>query len=119
MSECPYCHDTENQVKGGKNASGSQKYKCKGCERRYTPEPSQMYNDGMRLQAVKLYIDGMNYRRIGRHLGVDHKTVMHWVKAYVDQLETAPQPGEVVKAEMDELFTFIGSKKHRLRDDHR
>lgn len=117
MSECPYCHDTENQVKAGKNTSGSQRYKCKMCERRYTPEPSQTYSDEMRLQAVKLYADGMNYRRIARHLGVDHKTIINWVKAHVSRLDAAPQPNEVVKAEMDELFTFVGSKKQSLRDD--
>ena len=70
-----------------------------------------MYSDEMRLQAVKLSVDGMNYRRIARHLGVDHKTVINWVKAYVVQLPAAERPEDVNNAEMDELFTFIGSKK--------
>jgi len=76
-----------------------------------------MYSDEMRLQAVKLYADGMNYRRIGRQLGVDHKTVINWVKAYTDQLPDAPQPEQVDWAELDELFTFVGAKKRDLRDD--
>ena len=65
----------------------------------------------MRQQAVKLYVDGTNYRRIGRILGVDHVTVMHWVRAHTDQLPEAPQPRPVVMAEQDELFTFVGKKK--------
>ena len=69
MNECPYCQDRQKQIKAGTNKSGSQKYLCKLCQRRYTPEPSQMYRDEMRLQAVKLYADGMNYRRIGRIWG--------------------------------------------------
>jgi len=118
MSEqCPYCQDSQHQIKAGKNKSGSQKYKCKLCDRRYTPQPSQMYSDEMRLQAVKLYADGMNYRRIGRQLGVDHKTVINWVKAYTDQLPDAPQPEQVDWAELDELFTFVGARKRDLRDD--
>jgi transposase-like protein len=84
MSECPYCHDTENQVKAGKNESDSQRYKCKLCQKWYTPEPSQMYGDELRELAVKRYADGLGYRRIARHLGVDHVTIMHWVKAHVD-----------------------------------
>jgi sulfur relay (sulfurtransferase) DsrC/TusE family protein len=60
----------------------------------------------------------MNYRRIARYLGVDHKSVIHWVKAYTAQLPAAPQPRQVVKAEMDE-YTFVGSKKPRLRDADR
>jgi hypothetical protein len=34
------------------------------------------YPDELRQQAVQLSSDGMNYRRIGRQLGVDHVTVM-------------------------------------------
>ena len=56
-------------------------------------------------------MDGMNYRRIGRHLGVDHKSVMNWVKAYTDQLPEAAVPDDVNNAEMDELYTFVGQKK--------
>ena len=118
MIKCPHCENEAQQVKAGKTSSGSQRYKCKLCNRRYTPNPKpQGYSDEMRQQAVKLYVDGMNYRRIARHLGVDHKSVINWVKAYSAQLPDAPQPDEVVKAEMDELYTFVGSKKPCLRDD--
>jgi len=65
----------------------------------------------MRRQALQLYVDGMNLRRIGRHLGVHHRTVSLWVKAHVASLPEAPMPEEVKEAEMDELFTFIGDKK--------
>jgi transposase-like protein len=111
MNTCPYCQNEQDQVKVGKNKSGSQKYQCKSCGRRYTPEPSQMYPDSLRQQAVRLYVDGMNFRRIGRHLGVDHKTVIHWVNAYSAQLPGAPVPGDVNNAELDELYTFVGHKK--------
>jgi len=112
MNECPYCHQTEKQVKAGKNGSGSQRWKCNPCGRRYTPEPSQLYSDEMRQQAIKWYADGVGYRRIARHLGVDHVTIINWVKAHVDQLPDAPLPPEkpLHKIEMDELYTFIGEK---------
>jgi transposase len=64
------------------------------------------------MQAVRMYVDGMNLRRIGRHLGVNHQSVANWVKAYVAQLPPAPLPDDEVETlEMDELHTFIGDKK--------
>jgi transposase-like protein len=72
-----------------------------------------MYSDDLHQQAVKLYADGLGLRQIGRHLGVDHVTIMHWVKAHVAQLPLAPLPDEkpLHIVEMDELYTFIGKKK--------
>jgi len=58
-----------------------------------------------------MYVDGMNLRRIGRHLGLHHRTVSLWVEAHSSALPEPPQPEEVKEAEMDELFTFIGDKK--------
>jgi transposase-like protein len=113
MSECPYCHDTENQVKAGLTGVGSQRWKCKPCKRRYTPEPRQMYSDELRQQVVKWYADGAGYRQIARHFKIDHVTVMNWVKAHTDQLARTPVPDETPLhiVEMDELYTFVGKKK--------
>ena len=99
-------------MKAGKNASGSQRWKCQRCQRRYTPEPKDNgYPQTLRHRAVQMVVDGMGYRRIARHLGVDHKTVIYWVKAHADQLPAAPVPGDVNNAELDELFTFVERKK--------
>lgn len=69
------------------------------------------YDDEVRLQAVKLYVDGLNLRRIARHLGVSHQSIANWVKAYAARLPPPPMPDEVETIEMDELYTFIGDKK--------
>jgi transposase-like protein len=82
------------------------------CKRKYTPEPKiQGYSDEKRKQALQMYVDGMNFRRIGRHLGIHHRTVSLWVKAQAALLPEPPMPSDVREAEMDELFTFIGDKK--------
>jgi len=65
----------------------------------------------MRKQAVQLYVDGMNLRRIARLLGIHHRTVSDWVKTHAESLPDTPMPEEVKTAELDELFTFIGDKK--------
>ena len=113
MNTCPNCQQTQGQIKIGLTESGSQRYRCKDCGRRYTPEPRvQGYPETVRQQAVRLYVDGMNFRRIARHLGVHHQTVINWIKAHHAGLPTSPpQPEEVGVIEQDELFTFIGHKK--------
>jgi len=81
-----------------------------GCK--YTPEPKlHGYPDEVRKQAMQYYVNGMNLRRIARHLGIRHRTVSLWVKPSAASLPEVPVPKEVQAAEMDELFTFIGNKK--------
>jgi transposase-like protein len=111
---CPNCQAKTNQIKFGKNKSGTQKYKCKACQRQYTPEAKrQGYGTEVRMQAVRLYADGMNLRRIARHLKVNHQSVANWVNAYAARLPSASPPETVDIIEMDEVFTFIGEKKTR------
>ena len=121
MVTCPHCHSQERQVKVGRNRSGSQRYLCRWCSRKYTPERKQQgYPEAMRRQAIQMYVDGMNFRRIGRTLKVTHRTVINWVNAYADSLPDAPPvPADVIEVgELDELFTFIGSKKTRSTSPH-
>jgi transposase-like protein len=58
-----------------------------------------------------MYLDGINFRRIGRILGVHHTSVMNWVNAYAECVGRAPVPESAEVVEMDELYTYIGSKK--------
>ncbi|RLJ01467.1 MAG: hypothetical protein DRP08_05480 [Candidatus Aenigmatarchaeota archaeon] len=112
--KCPHCQKEEQQVKAGLNASGSQRYKCKRCQRRYTPEPNELgYSEVVRRKALELYVDGANFRRIGRILDISRQTVANWVKAHAEKLpDEPPVPGpEVEVSELDEVFTFIEQKK--------
>jgi len=112
--KCPHCERTEQQVKVGCNGSGSQRYMCQVCHRKYTPHPkSRGYPSDIRQQAVEMYVDGLNFRRIGRMLKVSHQTVSNWVSEQADRLsDDPPMPsGQMEVNEMDELFTFVGQKK--------
>ncbi len=117
MWTCPNCHQTRYQVKDGLTGAGSQRVRCRACGKRYTPVPKpQGYADNIRTQALKLYVDGLNFRRIARILGVHHQSVINWVNAAADHLpETPPAPAEAETVELDELYTFVGKKKPRLR----
>ena len=110
--KCPKCHTEGKQNKDGFTAQGSQRYRCKVCGARYTPEPKEAgYSEEIRMRAVRMYADGAGFRQIGRQLNVCHVSVMNWVKAYAARLPDAPMPSEVDDVEMDELYTFIGNKK--------
>ena|SRR5579859_2588288 len=122
MITCPHCQRTEQQVKVGFTGSGSQRYVCKVCRRKYTPERKATgYSPEIRREAVRQAVDGGNYRRIGRALSVDHQTVANWVKADSEALPDAPPvpKGELTINELDEVFTFIGAKKRSLHRDER
>ena len=115
MSQCPHCTSKEQQTKSGYTRTGSQRYKCRDCQRIYTPDPKPLgYPDETKREAVRLYLEGTNFRRIGRILSVNHQSVVNWVNAYhaglsaPEQVVTRPET-----LEMDELFTFVGSKKDK------
>jgi len=109
---CPKCASEVKQHKVGKLPSGSQRYRCYLCGCKYTPEKKpHSYSAEVRRKAVQMYVDGINLRRIARHLGVNHQSVANWANADAEKLPAAPVPDQVEKAEMDELFTFIGDKK--------
>ena|SRR6187399_1633416 len=112
MQTCPQCN-ASTLVKTGRNPSGSQRYVCKTCRHVTTLEPQRNgYASEVRAQALRLYLEGNGFRRIGRLLKVNHQSVANWVAAAAVQVPAPPpQPTESVVIELDELFTFIGQKK--------
>jgi transposase-like protein len=113
MIQCPHCSSSERQTKSGHTRTGSQRYKCKDCQRIYTPDPKPLgYPEETKREAVRLYLEGTNFRRIGRILSVNHQSVVNWINSYHAALPPDEQPLVSPETlEVDELFTFVGSKK--------
>lgn len=113
MYTCPQCAQTRYQVKDGLTGVGSQRVRCRACSTRYTPMPkSAGYPTEVRTQALKMYVDGLNFRRIARLLGVHHQTVINWVTAAAERVpEAIPGPATAETVELDELYTFVARKK--------
>ncbi len=113
MTTCPYCDATHLQVKDGFTGAGSQRFRCQVCHRRYTPvRKPRGYAPELRAQALRMAVDGLNFRRIGRLLNIDHQTVSNWVNAAADSLpDSAPAPASSETVELDELYSFVGEKK--------
>ncbi len=86
MLQCPTCLETNEQLKMGKNRSGSQRYCCKHCGKKYTPDPNlNGYPDDLRKKAILMCLDGQTFRSIARKLDINHQTVVNWVNHYVAQ----------------------------------
>lgn len=111
--ECPSCETKERQIKTGRNRSGTQRILCRRCGKTYTFEPKPRgYAEEVREKAVRMYVEGNNFRRIGRLLDVNHQSVVNWVNAYHAKIKDKTEvPKEAKTIEIDELWTFVGEKK--------
>jgi len=62
-----------------------------------------------------MYVNGMGFRAIERVTGVNHNTVINWVRLVSLALPNAPEPEEIPEiTELDELETFVGIKKPKI-----
>ena len=109
---CEQCG--QRMVKNGFNPSGSQKYLCRRCRRVTTPHPTPVGASAETKQrALNLVLDGSSFRSAARQVGVTHAIVLDWFKAAAETVPEAPAKptAPLEQAELDELFTFVGSKK--------
>ena len=110
--ECPKCqssHVSKNGIKRGK-----QNYRCADCGRQFVenPRPYRGYSDETRRLCLTMAVNGMGFRGIERVTGVHHTTILNWVKQVGTQLPDAYAPEDIPEVgELDELQTFVGSKK--------
>ncbi len=87
---CPKCQSRQRQVKDGFTPAKSQRHRCKRCGCRYTPMPKERgYDEEVRLQALRLHLEGLSLRAISRVLEVNHQTAANWINAYANQLPLA------------------------------
>lgn len=108
---CPRC-SSDRRVKDG-FIKGVQRYKCKDCNYKYTVElKSTAKPKSMKKQALHLYLEGLGFRSIGRFLGVSNVSVLNWIRSFGEEVSSLRTEGECIEvAELDEMHSFIGSKK--------
>ncbi|MFM7469462.1 MAG: hypothetical protein ACKO37_08195, partial [Vampirovibrionales bacterium] len=65
-----------------------------------------------RIEAIKLYLEGVGFRGIERLTGISHNTVIQWVKHLATEIERLRPEIEntVVDVELDEMWHFIQKK---------
>jgi len=76
---CRKC-ESQNIVKNGHNASGSQQYVCKDCGKRGVLEPKRGYTEDQKAQILSAYQERSSMRGIQRTFGVSRPTLASWLK---------------------------------------
>jgi insertion element IS1 protein InsB len=112
IMQCPECKSTHINKNGHKK--GKQNYICIKGKRQFIDDyqPQKGYPEEVKRECLKMYVNGMGFRAIERVKNVHHTTIINWVKEAGKLLpdcydpETNPGVGE-----LDELQTFVGSKK--------
>ena len=111
--DCPKCKNSQYCKDG--NTGGRQRYKCKRCNYRYTvARKSDVKTQDTRRMALQLYLEGLGFRAIGRILKISYGTVYKWIKAWGEQASLPQKQEPVDKVEIDEIHTYVGSKKNTV-----
>jgi len=110
--QCPECNSQHVRKNGFRR--GKQNHFCVDCGRQFVANPQNHrgYSDEIRRICLRMYVNGMGFRGIERVTGVHHTTVINWVKQASEIIPDAYESEMPVRVgEMDELQTFVGSKK--------
>ena len=79
---------------------------------RYTvQQKSNTKSAATRRLALEMYLEGLGFRAIGRILKISHTIVYYWVKEWGERVALPQKEGPVSVVELDEMHTYIGSKK--------
>lgn len=113
--ECPECQSTHIRKNGKRR--GKQNHICVNCDRQFIEgyETKKGYSDNVKRECLKMYVNGMGFRGIEQVKGVHHTTIITWVKQVGELLPDAYAPKTIPEVgELDELETFVGSKKTKF-----
>ena len=108
--KCSKCQ-SENKIRNG-IVRNVQRYKCKECGNNFSIDYSQVAErDRRRRFGLAMYLEGLGFHSIARLLNVSHVSVINWVKKYGSELSKIRNPKPVQVMELDELHSYVGSKK--------
>ena len=123
LIKCPECKSTHVNKNGRKR--GKQNHICIDCGRQFIDsyEAQQGYSEEVKRECLTMYVNGMGFRAIlfqrgfanERVKGVHHTSIINWVKQVGELLPNAYVPETIpLVGELDELETFVGSKKTKF-----
>lgn len=64
-----------------------------------------------------MYLEGVGFRAIGRILKISYVTAYYWIKSYEQQAKNSQARTSGGVIEMDEIHTYVQSKKLLLGVD--
>lgn len=110
--KCPECKSTHVNKNGQKK--GKQNYIFPDSGRQFIDcyQSHRGYEQEVKDECLKMYVNGMGFRAIERVKGVHHTTIINWVKQVGELLPSVYDPEIIPEVgKLDELQTFVGSKK--------
>ena len=112
--KCPNCQS--KQIRKNGHRRGKQNYQCKKCARQFITAYSQVgYPSSVKESCLKMYVNGLGFRAIEKITGVNHNTVIRWVRNSAIALPDAPEAQEIPEiTAIDEMQTFVGKKKSKV-----
>ena len=118
--QCAECNSTHIRKNGKRR--GKQNHICVDCRRQCLAHDASPpgYSDDVKRECLKLSVNGMGFRAIDRVEGVHHTTFISRLKQVGEHLPDSDAPDAVPEVgALDELETFVGSKKQNLALDSR
>ena len=78
--QCPECQSKHIHKNG--NKKGKQNYICVDCLWQFLDcyQTHRGYSNEFKRECLKMYVNGMGLRAIGRIKGVSHVAIMNWIK---------------------------------------
>ena len=93
--KCPTCKSTQIRKNGHRH--NKQSYICKSCKRQFIESyATKGYSDTVKEQCLKLYANGMGFRAIERETGVNHNTIINWVRQATTVSIDTPEVEEIL-----------------------
>ena len=117
--KCQKCYSTESVKNGFKH--NKQRYKCKACGCSFTQSHKRGASLETKLIALKLYLEGLGFRSIGRIMKVSNVTVLYWIRTLGKSVKTYVQtqmPDDIRHVEfieIDEMWHFTKKKNGNFR----
>jgi len=111
--QCPKCSSTHICKNGTRE--GKQRYICIDCQRQflsYMNRPKVIRT--ISNESVLSCISTVGFRAIERVKHVHHTTIIYWVKQLGGRLPDTPAEAKSQVGELDELQTFVRSKKNKI-----
>ncbi len=111
--KCPECGGTHIRKNGHRHHK--QNYACVACKRQFLEQyDTRGYSDEVKRLCLKMYVNGMGVRGISRATDVAHTTILNWIEQVGENLPERYDPKEIPQVgELDELETFVGSKRNK------
>lgn len=111
--KCPRCWE-QHFVKNG-IVRGKQRYKCKECQCNYITDDPSKVKFSVKVNALRLYLEWLWFRSIGRFLWVSDTSVRRWIRMFWEIAEALQQEKvqmiqSVWQLELDELWHFVEKK---------